>query len=134
MRTDQTCRQIVTSYFVQFLALDRADPKKFQILQLIAALLGWTDEQKEKVGLQRTGAPSATGSLKLPGSPLVHRTPSTPALSSDYFLEGVDSPNRKESLADLWQNFLEQEASQSSTTRSGKSRTGSTSTVNTPKP
>lgn len=35
--------QIVTNHFLQFLALDRSDPKKFQILQLIAALLGWTD-------------------------------------------------------------------------------------------
>jgi len=36
-------RQLVTNHFLQFLALDRSDPKKFQILQLIAALLGWTD-------------------------------------------------------------------------------------------
>ena len=36
-------RQIVTNHFLQFLALDRADPKKFQILQLIAALLQWTE-------------------------------------------------------------------------------------------
>ena len=28
---------------LHFLALDRSDPKKFQILQLIAALLGWDD-------------------------------------------------------------------------------------------
>lgn len=131
---DNVDRQIVTSYLIQFLALDRADPKKFQILQLIAALLGWTDEQKERAGLQRTGAPSMTGSLRLPGSPLVHRTPSTPALGSDYFPDSVTSPDRKESLADLWQNFLEQEASQSSTSRGGKSRTASTSTVSTPKP
>ena len=132
--TDLTYRQIVTSYFVQFLALDRADPKKFQILQLIAALLGWTDEQKEKAGLQRSGAPGATGSMRLPGSPLVHLTPSTPVLNSEYFPDHVNTPDRKESLADLWQNFLEQEASQSSASRSGKSRTGSTSTASTPKP
>ena len=36
-------RQIVTNHFLHFLALDRSDPKKFQILQLIAALLAWTD-------------------------------------------------------------------------------------------
>jgi hypothetical protein len=34
---------IVTNHFLHFLALDRSDPKKFQILQLIAALLGWDD-------------------------------------------------------------------------------------------
>jgi hypothetical protein len=36
-------RQIVTNHLLHFLALDRSDPKKFQILQLIAALLGWDD-------------------------------------------------------------------------------------------
>ncbi len=36
-------RQIVTNHLLHFLALDRADPKKFQVLQLIAALLNWTD-------------------------------------------------------------------------------------------
>lgn len=36
-------RHIVTNHFLHFLTLDRSDPKKFQVLQLIAALLGWTD-------------------------------------------------------------------------------------------
>lgn len=40
---DNVDRQIVTNHFLHFLALDRSDPKKFQILQLIAALLGWTE-------------------------------------------------------------------------------------------
>lgn len=40
---DNVDRQIVTNHFLHFLMLDRSDPKKFQILQLIAALLGWTD-------------------------------------------------------------------------------------------
>lgn len=39
----RSCRHIVTNHLLHFLALDRSDPKKFQILQLIAALLGWTD-------------------------------------------------------------------------------------------
>lgn len=36
-------RNLVTNHFLHFLSLDRSDPKKFQILQLIAALLGWND-------------------------------------------------------------------------------------------
>jgi hypothetical protein len=36
-------RHIVTNHLLHFLALDRSDPKKFQILQLIAALLQWTE-------------------------------------------------------------------------------------------
>ncbi|RMZ87686.1 hypothetical protein DV736_g5086, partial [Chaetothyriales sp. CBS 134916] len=112
---DNVDRHIVTSYLLQFLALDRSDPKKFQVLQLIAALLGWTDEEKERAGLARPGAASTAhtpfgsirGSL---ASPNLHRTPSTPSLTRDYFPDG-GSPASKETLAELWQNFLEQEAS-----------------------
>ena len=40
---DNVDRQIVTNHLLHFLALDRSDPKKFQVLQLIAALLGWSE-------------------------------------------------------------------------------------------
>jgi len=40
---DNVDRQVVTNHLLHFVALDRSDPKKFQVLQLIAALLGWTD-------------------------------------------------------------------------------------------
>ena len=36
-------RQLVTNHFLHFLALERADPKKFQVLQIIASLLAWSD-------------------------------------------------------------------------------------------
>ena len=42
-QADASPRQLVTNHFLQFLALDRSDPKKFQILQIISALLGWTE-------------------------------------------------------------------------------------------
>ncbi|PBP21694.1 hypothetical protein BUE80_DR007614 [Diplocarpon rosae] len=115
-------RQIVTNHFLHFLALDRSDPKKFQILQLIASLLNWTDEQKEQAGLARPGASSS--SLRLPVSPF-HRTPSTPSLSSEYFTE---SPGNKESLADLWTGFLERSAEEGSVAGS-RSDSVSSSTV-----
>lgn len=113
-------RQIVTNHFLHFLALDRSDPKKFQILQLIAALLNWTDEQKEQAGLARPGA--SNSSLRLPMSPF-HRTPSTPSLSTEFFTE---SPANKESLAELWTGFLERSAEEGSTTGS---RSGSVSSA-----
>lgn len=40
---DNVDKQIITNYFLHFLGLDRSDPKKFEALQLISALLGWTD-------------------------------------------------------------------------------------------
>ncbi|KAK5190789.1 hypothetical protein LTR92_009442 [Exophiala xenobiotica] len=141
---DNVDRQIVTNHFLHFLQLDRSDPKKFQVLQLIAALLGWTDEQREQAGLARPGGggggagsstSTMTGSLRLPGSPLVHRTPSTPALQHhDYFGPGdsVTSPGAsKETLSELWQDFLEREASVHNS-RTGKSRQASQSMNNPP--
>ncbi|KAK5127538.1 hypothetical protein LTR85_006878 [Meristemomyces frigidus] len=103
---DNVDRQLVTNHFLHFLALDRSDPKKFQILQLIAALLGWDEQQKEQAGLLRAG--SGMGSLKLPVSPF-RRTPSTPSLSTDFVPESPGGASR-ESLAELWSEFLEREA------------------------
>ncbi|KAL3459966.1 hypothetical protein BJX64DRAFT_195799 [Aspergillus heterothallicus] len=104
---DNVDRHIVTNHLLHFFALDRSDPKKFQILQLIAALLGWSDEQREQAGLTRPGASGNTGGrLRVPGSPM-HRTPSTPTLATEFMDNGAAS---KESLAELWSNFLEQES------------------------
>jgi hypothetical protein len=110
----------VTNHFLQFLALDRSDPKKFQILQLIAALLNWTDAQREQAGLARPG--TSGGSLRLPSSPFF-RTPSTPSLSSEFFNE---SPANKESMAELWTGFLERSAEEGSVSGS---RSGSVSSA-----
>ncbi|KAJ5689766.1 hypothetical protein N7462_004158 [Penicillium macrosclerotiorum] len=102
---DNVDRHIVTNHLLHFLALDRSDPKKFQILQLIAALLGWNDEQREQAGLARPGTSHMPGKLRVPGTPL--RTPSTPNLATEFMDNGTSS---KETLAELWSNFLEQEA------------------------
>ncbi|KAK4146491.1 uncharacterized protein C8A04DRAFT_9785 [Dichotomopilus funicola] len=118
-------KQLVTNHFLQFLTLDRSDPKKFQILQVMANLLSWTDEQREKAGLARPGGAGPLGSsitggsgntLRLPSSPF-HRTPSSPALSTEFFEAGGGAGSMggngavghpRESLADLWASFLEQ--------------------------
>ncbi|KAK3077356.1 hypothetical protein LTS18_010494, partial [Coniosporium uncinatum] len=107
---DMVDRQLVTNHFLHFLALDRSDPKKFQILQLIAALLSWTDDQKETAGLARPGASGLSG-LRVPLSPF-RRSGSTPSLGSvgTPDMAGVEHSASKESLAELWQDFLEREA------------------------
>ena len=69
-------------------------------------------DQREQAGLARPGA--SNPNLRVPVSPW-HRTPSTPALSTDFFPE---STSRKESLAELWSDFLEQETQEG--TRSPK--------------
>jgi hypothetical protein len=122
----------VTNHFIHFLSLDRSDPRKFQILQVIAGLLDWTEEQREKAGLARPGGASHT--LRLPASPF-HRTPSSPALNTEFFSEPTPSGGKNESLADLWAGFLErsvEEASVAPDSRKGSVSSFSTST--TPKP
>jgi hypothetical protein len=105
------CRQIVTNHLLQFLALDRSDSRKFQILQIIAGLLNWTDEQREQAGLARPGTAS-NNSLRLPTSPF-RRTPSSPALNTEFFSEPTSASGR-ESLADLWAGFLERSVEEAS--------------------
>ncbi|MCJ1475388.1 hypothetical protein MMC13_004050 [Lambiella insularis] len=104
---DSIDKQLISNFFLQFLALERSDPKKFQILQIMSGLLSWSDEQREQAGLARPGA--SNPSLRTPISPW-HRTPSTPALSADGFQDGREGSGRGESLAGLWSDFLEQGA------------------------
>jgi chromosome segregation ATPase len=115
---DNVDRQLVTNHFLHFLALDRSDPKKFQILGLISALLGWNEQQKEQAGLLRQG--TGVGSLRVPVSPF-RRTPSTPALG-EFNPESPGGASR-ETLAELWSEFLEREAESGG---AGTSRRGST--------
>lgn len=122
---DNVDRQIISNYILHFLAIDRADPKKFEALQLIAMLLNWNDgayiglvgraqlteaEQREQAGLARPGA--SNNSLRIPMSPF-RRTPSTPSLSSSLNPDPLlmeSTSGSKESLADLWSDFLRREA------------------------
>ncbi|GAP83817.1 putative Golgi matrix protein [Rosellinia necatrix] len=120
---DSVDRQVVTNHFLQFLALDRSDPKKFQILQVIAGLLNWTDEQREQAGLARPGTSNNT--LRLPTSPF-HRTPSTPSLNTEFFSDPTPTSANKETLADLWAGFLERSVEEGA---QGPSRKASMSSI-----
>ncbi|KAI5457360.1 golgi matrix protein [Mariannaea sp. PMI_226] len=103
---DNVDRQIVTNHLLHFLTLDRGDVKRFQVLQVMAGYLNWTDEQREQAGLARPG--TSTNNLRVPLSPF-HRTPSSPSLSADVFSEPTSAKD-KESLSDLWASFLERSA------------------------
>ncbi|KAL4814003.1 hypothetical protein BDW67DRAFT_93361 [Aspergillus spinulosporus] len=70
----------------------------------------WGGRTREQAGLARPGASGASARLRVPGSPM-HRTPSTPSLATEFRDNGAAS---KESLAELWSNFLEQESQASS--------------------
>jgi hypothetical protein len=59
----------------------------------------------------------------------MHRTPSTPSLMSDY-MENGNAGGGKETLAELWSNFLEQEAQAAGDNASSKR--GSTAGLGSP--
>ena len=53
-------RRLVTNVLLSFLATPRADPKKFEMLQLLSTVLSWGDAEREKAGLQRSVPAPAT--------------------------------------------------------------------------
>ncbi|KAH8168976.1 GRIP-related arf-binding domain-containing protein [Sarocladium implicatum] len=123
-------RQVVTNHLLQFLTLDRSDAKRFQVLQIMAGYLAWTDEEREKAGLARPGGGGGGSSLRLPISPF-SRTPSSPSLNADLFSEPTPSGKDKESLAELWAGFLERSAAEQAAPGPGGSRKGSVSSAAT---
>ena len=58
-------RRLVTNVLLSFLTTPRADSKRFEMLSLLSTILQWTDDEREKAGLQRSAAsqPLSGGSL-----------------------------------------------------------------------
>jgi hypothetical protein len=59
-------RRLVTNVLLQFLATNRADPKRFEMLGLLGTILSWTEGEKEKAGLQRAHG-NASGTMPASG-------------------------------------------------------------------
>lgn len=55
-------RRLVTNVLLSFLTTPRADSKRFEMLSLLASILQWNDDEREKAGLQHKGGLLATGS------------------------------------------------------------------------
>ncbi|KAK6509957.1 hypothetical protein TWF481_004673 [Arthrobotrys musiformis] len=98
---DNVDRQLVTNLFLSFLGLPRGDPKRFEVLQLIANYLKWTDEDRETAGLSRPGGSGYPGSIP---SRNVQSPLALPQLS-----DSRDGNNSGENLAELWASFLQQQ-------------------------
>jgi hypothetical protein len=50
----------MTNVLLQFLSLPREDTKRYEILNLIASILEWNDEQRQKAGLARSSSSKDT--------------------------------------------------------------------------
>ncbi|KAI9567458.1 hypothetical protein HD554DRAFT_2023606 [Boletus coccyginus] len=110
-------RRLVTNVLLSFLSTPRADPKRFEILGLLATILGWEDAEREKAGLIRglgtISSAGATGNGASGGGGIfwgrgVNGTAS-PSKSKNIELEKTDET---ESFSRLWVEFLLTEANQ----------------------
>jgi hypothetical protein len=54
----------VTNILLQFIVTPRADPKRFEMLSLLATILSWEDGEREKAGLQRVGGGGGPSGLR----------------------------------------------------------------------
>lgn len=106
-------KQLVTNLFLSFLSLPRADTKRFEVLQLMASMLGWNDEQRATAGLLRP-ADSAHGGSAGPGSPNLVRSP-TMGLSR---ASSSSTLNGAQSVSSQFISFLEREAASIDDTKS----------------
>ncbi|KAF8524309.1 hypothetical protein BU17DRAFT_74799 [Hysterangium stoloniferum] len=95
-------RRLVTNVILSFLTTLRTDSKRFEILALLASILSWSDEEREKAGLQRSGSGSGllwgSGKGKAPE---------------------LEKTDETESFSKMWVEFLLKEAAQGASSSGG---------------
>jgi regulator of replication initiation timing len=67
---------VMTNFLLQFLSLPREDTKRYEILNLIASLLEWNDEQRQKAGLARQT--TSANFRRSNSNPMLHDIPASP--------------------------------------------------------
>ncbi|QRV75862.1 GRIP domain-containing protein [Ceratobasidium sp. AG-Ba] len=101
-------KALVSNILLSFLSAPRTDTTRFEMLGVLANILSWGDHEREKAGLQRSGA-SGGSTLGVPVGVGVRR-PSTSG-AKDMELAGSDET---ESFSKMWVEFLLKEANQGS--------------------
>ncbi|KAF8879649.1 hypothetical protein CPB84DRAFT_1793144 [Gymnopilus junonius] len=96
-------RRLVTNVFLSFLSTPRADSKRFEMLSLLASILSWNDQEREKAGLQRIHASGPTQSSSFWGR-------SSNASSPSKAGTDLQQTDETESFSRLWVEFLLTEA------------------------
>lgn len=71
-------KELISNLLISFVSIPRADPKKFEVLQLLSNFLNWDDDKKQQAGLMHNPEKSALGSNP------VSRTQSFVALWTDF--------------------------------------------------
>ncbi|GAA5997832.1 uncharacterized protein JCM10292_006843 [Rhodotorula paludigena] len=104
---DSVDRRLITNVLITFLNTPRGDAKRFEMLQLIASILSWSDDQREKVGLQRASGALSSSSIISSG-----RGGAGKGHARSGKGKAVDEGVENESFSNLWIEFLLKEASQ----------------------
>ena len=112
-------RRLVTNVLLQFIATPRADPKRFEMLSLLATILSWEDSERERAGLQRSGGAAVPRKGSMKGKEADAEKTRTqeeqdtfnevcaPLSSAEY-----EYSSRLQSFSDLFVEFLLKEAAQ----------------------
>ncbi|PFH48705.1 hypothetical protein AMATHDRAFT_149253 [Amanita thiersii Skay4041] len=95
-------RRLVTNVLLSFLSTPRADTKRYEMLSLLASILSWNDQERERAGLQRTQSVNSLSSFW-------GRSPSSGAFSPTKTAE-LEKTDETESFSRLWVEFLLTEA------------------------
>lgn len=101
-------RRLVTNVMLSYLNTPRGDSKRFEMLNLLSSILNWSDQEKEKAGIQK-------------GGPTLSPAPTTGfwgrSISSGSYSPSIKtpvelpkSPEETESFSRLWVEFLLTEA------------------------
>ncbi|GAA5886998.1 hypothetical protein JCM5296_005219 [Sporobolomyces johnsonii] len=122
-------RRLVSNVLITFLNTPRGDTKRFEMLQLIASILSWTDDQREKVGLQRSA-----GNLSAPGVIASGSRGGTKGHARSGKDKAVDEGVENESFSNLWIEFLLKESAQPSSAASSSKSPSSTAPGSPPNP
>lgn len=117
LRNDQSDtnvdKRLVTNLLIQFITTPRADGKRYEMLNLIAGVLGWKEEERELAGLQRSS--SSTGTRPSLGS----RASTTGAarIVSTSSMGTTAGVGADESFSNLFVEFLLSEAERGKTSK-----------------
>jgi len=110
-------RRLVTNVLLSFLNTPRGDTKRFEMLSLLATILAWSDDEREKAGLQRRGGATQAASAV---ASLFGRASSSSSPTGGKNLE-LEKTDETESFSRLWVEFLLTEAASGDEPGSGLS-------------
>jgi GRAB domain len=94
----------VTNIVLSFLSTPRGDSKRFEMLSILSTILGWSEEERERAGLQR----NLYGNLSV-SSPTRKKMPRIDSSSSTTSTGGNE---QAETFSNMWVEFLMKEAAQ----------------------